>query len=75
MNNGPGQFSMGTREIQHAFDGYAKPHSVKFMGDGGSTAYYSTRFIRSKYYLGKYLYVFWGFLLYILKDWCPANSC
>ena len=55
MRNGPGQFSMGTRQLEHAFDGYAKPHSVKFMGDGGSTAYYSTRFIRSQYYLGKYL--------------------
>ena len=59
MRNGPGQYSMGSRRLEHAFDGYAKPHNVRFEGDGGSTGYYTTKFIRSQYYLGIY------FILYI----------
>ena len=65
MRNGPGQYSMGSRHLEHAFDGYAKPHNIRFQGDGASTAYYTTRFIRSKYYLGIYLILF--ILLICLK--------
>ena len=53
MRNGPGQYSMGSRELEHAFDGYAKPHNIRFTGDGSSKAYYTTKFIKSQYYLGK----------------------
>ena len=53
MRNGPGQYGMGSRELEHAFDGYAKPHNIRFTGDGSSKAYYTTKFIKSQYYLGE----------------------
>ncbi|OWF45550.1 beta,beta-carotene 15,15'-dioxygenase-like [Mizuhopecten yessoensis] len=49
IRNGPGQFEMGQRKFLNAIDGYAKLSSWAFPGNG--SAYFSTKFIRSKSYV------------------------
>ncbi|RUS71169.1 hypothetical protein EGW08_021069, partial [Elysia chlorotica] len=48
IRNGLGKFENGPRKFLHAFDGFAKLASWRFMGN--ETALFSTRFIRSAFY-------------------------
>lgn len=48
VRNGLGLFEKGPRSFLHAFDGFAKLASWKFMGN--ESALFSTRFIRSMFY-------------------------
>ncbi|CAG5121749.1 unnamed protein product [Candidula unifasciata] len=48
VRNGLGLFEKGPRSFVHAFDGFAKLASWKFMGN--ESALFSTRFLRSMFY-------------------------
>ncbi|XP_060081137.1 retinoid isomerohydrolase-like [Ylistrum balloti] len=48
IRNGPGQYEMGNRKFVNALDGYGKLSSWTFIGNG--SAYFSTKFIKSKTY-------------------------
>ncbi|CAG5128058.1 unnamed protein product [Candidula unifasciata] len=48
VRNGLGLFEKGPRSFLHAFDGFAKLASWKFMGN--ESALFSTRFLRSMFY-------------------------
>ena len=48
VRNGLGKFENGPRKFLHAFDGFAKLASWRFMGN--ETALFSTRFVRSAFF-------------------------